>query len=492
MPQADYRRWDDLFAASASRGRALQARIREMALTAISEGWLKAGSPLPSTRVLAERLSVARNTVLLAYQQLVDTGVLESRERSGYFVRPTAVSYRRPPTPATGSAPVAWEPLLTAHPSRQRNISKSPDWLNCRYPFIYGQFDPALFPINDWRECVRRALGVLEVRHWAPDFIDSDDPALIEQIGNRLLPRRGIWSRPDEIMVTLGAQQALYLIAELLIRKGTVVGMENPGYPDARNIFELKGARLEPLEIDASGVVPEAIPSNCDLLYLTPNRQCPTGARLPLERRRELVALANSRNLVLIEDDYESNFSISTDPVPMLRSLDQSGRVIYVGTLSKILAPGLRAGYMVAAPELVREARALRRLAMRHPPANNQRALALFIAAGCLDRLLKRVAIEIPKRAAAMRNAMAQYLPGVTYRYGEGGISFWVRGPDRLDSSLLARRAEAQGVFIEAGSIFFMDAVPPTEYFRLGFCAIRADRIEPGIRALAGVMGEFG
>jgi GntR family transcriptional regulator/MocR family aminotransferase len=224
---------------------------------------------------------------------------------------------------------------------------------------------------------------------------------------------------------------------------------------------------------------------DCQLLFVTPMRQCPTGIILPLERREQLIALAEMHDKLLIEDDYESNFGFYTEALPTLRSLDCSGRVLYVGSLSKTLAPGLRLGYIVASPELVREARALRRLMLRHAPANNQRAVALFVALGHLDALLRKFALALRERAAAMREAFARHLPEFAYSYGAGGSSFWVRGPDGLDSRALARRAQAAGILIETGDVFFMSEAPPLNYFRLGFSSIPIDRIEPGIRALA-------
>jgi GntR family transcriptional regulator/MocR family aminotransferase len=493
-PRVDHALWDRLFARTAATGWPLQARLREMVAAGISEGWLVPGTPLPSSRELAEAIGVARNTVLLAYQQLVDEDLLESRERSGYFVRrrpEAAQPAGRPPASSMVTAP-AWEHRFAIRPSAQRNIVKPHDWLAYPYPFVYGQFDPTLFPTNDWRECARQALSVLEIRGWAPDLIDGDDAQLVEQIRTRVLPRRGIWATADEIVITLGAQQALYMLAQLLVRPGMVVGVEDPGYPDARNILALRGAELRPVPVDEVGIVPDAIPPECELVFVTPTRQCPTGAVLPLERRQRLIELAEARDLLLLEDDYESNFGLSSDSLPTLRSLDRSGCVLYVGSLSKTLAPGLRFGYIVAAPAVVRETRALRRLILRHAPTNNQRALALFLALGHFDRLLRKVTTVFAERAVVMRDALERHLPTFTYSHGIGGSSFWVHGPEGLDSRALERRAAAAGILIEAGDVFFMSPTPPLHHFRLGFSSLPTERIEPGIAALARLAREQG
>lgn len=463
-----------------------------MVIGAISEGWLGADTPLPSSRQLARDLRVARNTVLLAYQQLVDEDVLEARERSGYFVKPSG--HRIPRNDMTAgearASAVDWSPHLALFPSGQRNIDKPADWLNFPYPFVYGQSDPTLFPINDWRECARQALSVLEIRGWAADLVDGDDPELVEQIRARVLPRRGIWAGADEIMITLGAQQALFLLAELLVRPAAVVGMEEPGYPDARNIFSLKSADLRMLEVTKDGIDPDDVPKDCRLLFLTPSRQCPTGVRLPIERRRRLLELAESRDMLVIEDDFESNFGLTEDASTAMRGMDGSGRVLYVGSLSKTLAPGLRVGYIVGPPAVVREARALRRLMLRHPPTNNQRALALFLALGHFDRLLRKSIDVLAERAAAMRSALEQCLSAFDVTCGVGGSSVWVRGPDGLDSRALALTARQAGVLIEPGDVFFHGADPPKRYFRLGFSSIPSSRIEPGIKIISEIVSE--
>jgi GntR family transcriptional regulator/MocR family aminotransferase len=492
LRRIDQASWDRLFARTAATGRPLQARLREMVVTAISEGWLGADTPLPSSRELARNLGVARNTVLLAYQQLVDDEVLEARERSGYFVRPTDGASLPPdraapsPTSLTGG----WQARFATRPSRQRNIAKPTGWLNFPYPFVYGQFDPTLFPINDWRECARQALSVLEIHGWAADLVDRDDPELVEQIRARILPRRGIWATSDEIMITLGAQQALYLLAELLVRPGMVVGVEEPGYPDARNIFALKSALLRMLPVDEMGVDPDDIPVDCRLLFLTPSRQCPTGVRLPLARRQRLLELAEVRDLLLIEDDFESNFGLTSGAFTAMRGLDGGGRVLYVGSLSKTLAPGLRFGYIVAPEEVIAEARALRRLMLRHAPTNNQRALALFLAYGHFDRLLRKSIEVLGERAEVVKEGLQRHFPGFAFTCAAGGSSVWVCGPDWLDSRALAERARAAGVLIEPGDVFFQRDDPPRQYFRLGFSSIPASRIEAGLRHLADHVGE--
>lgn len=489
--------WSQRFQRSHDSNMSLQGQIRQMLVAAILDGQLLPDHALPSSRELADQLSVARNTVVLAYQQLVEEGYLISRERSGHFVNPAILEGRHKFAPLQtvpgqaaneALAKPDWDQRLRTRPSSQRNIVKPGNWLSYEYPFVYGQFDQSLFPTNDWRECCMKALSVMEIRNWAPDLIERDDDTLIQQIRTRVLPRRGVFAMPDEIVVTIGCQQALYLIADLLASERTTIGFENPGYPDARNIFENRNARLQPLPVDAGGVRPVEdadLLAQCDYVYVTPSHQCPTTATMPIERRHALLEQAQTHDFVLIEDDYESENNFSGTPHPALKSLDTADRVIYIGSLSKTFAPGLRLGYIVGPRELVRELRALRRLMVRHPAAYIQRAFATFLALGHHDALLRRLAHAYRERAQALMAALDTHLPEARYLPVGGGASCWVEGPPWLDATRLAADAQAHGILIELGRVFFMTGLEQNHCFRMGFSAIKLEKIDEGVRLLA-------
>ena len=464
--------WDHLFKLSAASAASLQDQIQQLMVSAILNGRLPRDAPVPSGRELAEKLGVARNTVVLAYQQLMDDGYLISRERHGYFVNPDAlrVSHPREDTrPAQETSVPDWSPRLRFKPSSQRNIAKALDWQNYSYPFIYGQFDASLFPMNDWRVCCQRVLSVMETRDWAPDLFTRDDPHLVEQIRAKVLPLRGVWAAPEEIIVTIGAQHALYLVADLLFSERTVVGMENPGYPDARNIFAIRTNRIRPLPIDEGGlrIGPEL--AGCDYVYATPSHQSPTTRTMPTDRRVAFLEEADARDFVIIEDDYESETSFSGLSNPALKSLDRSGRVICVGSLSKTLAPGLRLGYIVAAAPLIEELRALRRLMIRHPAAFIQRSFALFLSLGYYHALVRRRGVAHSERASALDAALRKYMPETRYAPINGGASIWIEGPPWLDCQAFVQAAKADSVLIEPGDVYFASHDPPLNFFRLGF-----------------------
>ena len=482
--------WSGLFRITPESGQTLQAQIRQAIVAAILDRQIAASMPLPSCRILAEKLGVARGTVVLAFQQLVDQGFLIARERRGHFVNPDVLATpakpgRKPPEAANT---IDWKARRQIAASEMPPSANYRNWIKSSYPFVYGQFDPTLFPTAEWRECNRMALAVLEIRNWAADMVDRDDPLLIEQIQARLLPRRGIFANPDEIIVTLGAQNALYMLATLLMAKGSKVAMEDPGYPDARSIFRLAGAEIAPVPVDHSGIVTSAIPSDAGFVFVTPSHHCPTMVPLSAERRQDLLARAARDNQIVIEDGYDSQL-FDEAPQQALKSLDRSGRVVYVGSMSKTLAPGLRIGYIVASADLIAELRALRRFMLRHPPANNQRAIALFLSLGHHDALVRRLSTAFEDRRKRLVQAISAFLPEWRPTDSAGGTSIWLEGPRGTDARGIAEAAAARSVIIEPGDRFFDHADKPSRFMRLGISSIALQHIEPGIRELATAAG---
>ena len=484
-----------LFHLEHDRTTTLQAQLRRMLVSAILDGQIPAGSPLPSCRALAQSLKIARNTVVLAYQDLTEEGFLIAKERSGFFVNPDVLSARPKEVAKGGEGPTTtdepdWVTRFKCRPTAQRNIVKPANWQDYPYPFIYGQIDQTLFPLAAWRECSRQALSVNSVREWANDRFAEDDPLLIEQIRTRLLPRRGVRVSAEEILVTVGAQQALYLLSALLFDHKTTFGLEDPGYTDARNIGGLRNCCLVSLPVDEHGLMLGPHLDGCDYVYVTPSHQFPTTVTMSLERRHALLERAAEKDFLLIEDDYESELTHAGSPQPALKSLDRHGRVIFISSLSKTLAPGLRMGFLVAPKPLVAELRALRRLMIRHPAANNQRTVALFLADGHHDTLLRRLCNVYRERLAAAVTALARHLPEFTVNLTAGGTALWIKGPKDCDMAAIAAAAEKRGVVIEPGAVHFLNQPGPTNFCRLGVSSIQTERIETGIRLLAEAVRE--
>ncbi len=444
----------------------LQDQVRRKLVEAACAGAFPPGKRLPSSRSLAAQMGVARNTVTLAYQKLLDEGLFVSRERSGIYADHdmlrglTAVQ-----SVAGGREPAAtsrWPGRFKSREGDEPSPRRTPNWSQYPYPFIDGLFDASLFPIAEWREASRQALSVADISRWSMDGGDADDPMLIEEIRTKVLPRRGIRARPDEILITVGAQQALALVSQMLVDKSTVVAMENPGYPDMRRLVSDRGARLVHQPVDDEGMVVDRRLDECDLLYVTPSHQFPTGVMMTQARREALLKKAAARDQIIIEDDFACETNYLDEACPALRSLDRDDRVIYVAGFSKVLGPGLRLGFMVASAEVIAEARRLRHLAVRHPPLNNQRAAAHFLAMGHYDATMMRLGRLFRERRTALRDALNHYLQNaVAIAPLRGGATYWVRGPDHLDVEAFAAEAERRGVLIEPVGPYYADNKAP-------------------------------
>ena len=482
---------DYLFQLPEQSSGTLQAQIQEMMVNAILKKHLPAGSLLPSGRKLAQQLKVSRNTVVLAYRCLMDEGFIDSRERSGFYVCDNVLSghakNQKIPRVSTDSTTqkVDWAKKLCTKPDSLSYMRRPENWQDYPYPFIYGQYDKQIFPISDWRDCCRAAAGISAIYNWAPDHIDQDNAELIKQIHEKLLPRRGIFVEREEILVTIGAQHAIYLVANLLLNKDKRVAVENPGYPDARNTFLTKTDHLTLLDVDDEGIVLDDRLQDCDCVYTTPSHQYPTTVTMSKERRIALLESAKKNDFIIIEDDYESELNYLGTPIPALKSLDDEGRVIHLGSLSKTLAPGIRLGFLVGPKAFIRQARALRRLMLRHPPANNQFIISLFLKRGYHDALARKITKKLYKRSVLMKQLLENYFPQAFSTLSFGGSSYWIKCPSGVDSQVLAKAAKKQGILIEPSSSFYHQSSSNSDYFRLSFSSINSDKIEQGIPLLA-------
>lgn len=258
----------------------LQRQLRRALITAIHDGRLQPGQKVLSSRALADKLGIARNSATAVYDELIARGYLESRPRRGCFV---AVRGPGADQRSSTSSVVDWQARMVRHPSRLPHIRKPQNWHDYRYPFVFGQVDRQIFPLTAWREASRDMLGRTALDWWSADRAVDDDPMLVEQIRTRILPECGIYARPEEILVTLGAQEGFFLLAELLTGPGSRVGCEMPGYPDARFIFESTGATTVPLPLDAQGARIDP-GTGIELALLTPGSQCPTMTVMPTAR----------------------------------------------------------------------------------------------------------------------------------------------------------------------------------------------------------------
>ncbi len=464
----------------------LQQKVQRLVAEGILSGRFRPGEKLPSSRKLARHLQISRITVTNAYTELLADDYLNSRGRSGYFVSKTA------PVPASFDPPARSEKggIDWSRAIGRRFVSpgwpiRPSNWKDYPYPFIYGQADPRLFSHQTWRQCALQALGQKDFSVLTADYYEQDDERLLEYIQRHILPRRGIAARKDQILITLGAQNALWMTAQILLTQRRVAAMENPAYPGLREILSQTRCRTVAIDVGPEGLPPGRLPPDTDVVFATVSHHCPTNVTMPLERRKELLRLAEARGFVIVEDEYEFELSFQAAPSPSLKSMDQGGCVIHIGSFSKSLFPGLRLGYVVASEEFIREARGLRGLVLRHPPGHIQRTVAYFLSLGHYDAQINRMRQAYQRRRAVMDQAIAAEGLSIAENAGQGGSSFWMIAPPGIDTEDLARRLDRRGVVIEPGRGFFGPDHGPSRHYRLAYSSIQEDRIPEGIRLIA-------
>ena len=462
----------------------LRDQICEMISSAINSQALSPNRRLPSCRELATQLDVSRNTVFSAYNRLIDLGLLVSRDRSGYYVNPIAQAAMPGTDPvkfsdmhSTNPAPVEFESLgLTP-------VDNPLDWTSYPYPFIYNQIDPDLFPLESWRECSRLALKNTSMPAWRDDSVESDSLLLSQQLRQRLLSSRGIYTREDEVLITLGSQNALFIIGATFAQKNKPIAIEDPGYHYGRNAFQLAGNKLVGVPVDDQGIIVSSIPSECQLVFTTPGHQFPTMVTMTQARRQQLLTAAVSQDFLIIEDDYEAEMNFFNTRSQSLRSQDKNDRVIYIGSLSKTVSPGIRLGFMVAHRDIIRQARIVRGVMMRHAPTIVQEVVALFFQLGYYDAHLRNIERRYKRRWHTMNDAITKHLGMLERTPTRGGTSFWLTGPEGFDASELGARLRGRGVLIDIGETYYLNKNKRS--FRLGFAFVPIDKLEEGIQMIA-------
>jgi GntR family transcriptional regulator/MocR family aminotransferase len=473
----------------------LQSQIRQKLVEAILNGTFPAGTKLPSSRKLSEQLGVARNTVVLAYDQLIEEDYLESRQRSGVFVSERIlegrVGFQGKPVSKV-AIDEKWEKRILLKPQPETGFHWPADWQQYPFPFIDGHFDPSLYPAGQWREASRLALGTRIVDETEGEEGYTDHAALIEEIRTKMLPRRGITAQSDEILITLGGQNALYLLTRLLMNQETTVAMEEPGSPQMRQLLHHANARIVNCPVDEHGMVINTRLDEAQIIYVTPSHQIPTAVTMPNQRRQALLSQAAKQDQLIIEDDLEHENNYLEQPHQALRGMDKDNRVIYLSALPKVLAPGLRIGFIVAAPELIQQLRRLRQIVIGRPRLITQRTAALFLSLGHYDAFMARLYKIMGERWDALRQALNHYLRDTELELPtQGGTTLWVQYSSERDINQLVSEAAKRGILIEPNSHYYADHTARRNYFRLGVTSIPKEKIREGVKQLTGLMREL-
>lgn len=454
---------------------------------AVLDGRLRHGERLPATRELAVSLGVSRSTVSTAYERLTAEGYLAARVGSGTFVampvQTASGSGAQPAVPASvrqGSLPApAWRDLADPLWTEPRPIA---------YDFSVGSPDPALFPADAWRRSVAAALRgpALRTAHYT-------DPAGAEPlragIARHLGLARSVAATADDVVVTSGAQQAFDLLARTLLQPGDTVAVEDPGYPPVRQLFEQLGARVVPVPVDDHGLRVDLLPA-ARLVYVTPSHQFPLGGVLPLERRTALLEWAARHDAVIVEDDYDSEYRFGARALDPLQRLDADGRVVYVGTFSKTMLPGLRLGFVVAPPSLVPALRSAKRLTDWHNDVVTQTAMARLLDSGAFAAHVRRARRVYEERHALIGREAGELLSGrLAVVPSAAGLHLALRPVDGVafDSVRVMEAAAVAGVAVQALPRFAVGT--GWEGLLLGFGSIAAEDIPDGVRLLAEAVG---
>ena len=461
--------------------RALAAEVRR--------GRLRPGDRLPGSRRLAESLHVHRNTVLAALGELAAEGWIETAAGRGTFVaQEIPEGQARPKARALAAGPHAVGRIgfsLAPPPAAYRQ----PDLPRATLRLSSGAPDLRLLPIRAIGRAYRRALALRGVELLA--YGDPEGhPALRSALASMLASTRGLAARADDVVVTRGSQMALTLVARALVRPGDVVAVEHLGYRPAWEAFRAAGATLAPIPVDADGLDVDALTrlaSRTPLraIYVTPHHQYPTTVTLKAARRLALLAWARQARIAIVEDDYDHECHYDGRPVLPLASADHGGTVVYIGTLSKILAPGLRIGYIVAPAPLARSVSAIRSILDIQGDLATEAAVASLIEDGELQRHIARVRrVYVARRDILARSLRRTFGDAVTFDIAPGGLALWVRFHAAVDLDDWSRRSVEHGLSWFPGRRYAFDG-HAKPYARFSFASLNERELPEAVARLA-------
>lgn len=471
---------------STPRYRQLAAQLRE----AIDSGALAPATRLPPTRGLATSLAISRITVVAAYEQLIAEGYLVGRVGAGTRVaaeppRARTALAHDPPQSAPALSPFG--AALAAAPLALPFDSGPPRLFRPNAP------DLRLFPAQLWARLLAHHL-----RADALGLLGYGDPAghpeLRMAVARYLATFRGVACAPEQVIITGGSQAAIALLARVLLAPGDTVWMEHPGYPDTAALLRASGVQVAAVPVDRDGIqvtVGMETAPNARLAFVTPGHQMPTGVALSRERGQQLLGWAERAGAWVLEDDYDGEYRYDGPPRPAIQRLDAAGRVLYLGTFSKTLAPALRLGYLVAPPALVTPLTQAQALLTRQLPALEQAALASFITEGHLARHMRRTREQYGQRRAALVAALAAaFGRRVTIDETAGGLHVIVWLDARASLERIAEAARGAGIELRT-TAEYATAGPVRPGLLLGFALATGDELRAGVARLQQAIGHL-
>lgn len=469
----------------------LYRQIKDYFREVILSGSLPPETRLPATRLLASDLQINRLTVEAAYNELEKDGLVYSVVGSGTYVQrpfplpPLPVRDPNHPWPLwqqEGHEGTEIPAMLP--PQEMLKLARHPDPIN----FSSGIGDSSQFPLEEFRKIVQEVLR--RDGFSALEYGEREGYPPLRSTISQVLASEGIQVSPESVLITSGSQQALALVAQMLVRSGDTILVENPTYGHAISLFRNLGLRMVGIPVDEQGMQVDRLEKllqlhRVKLIYTIPNFQNPTGSCLSLQRRRQLITLADRYNVPILEDDYVGDLRYGGRVQPALKALDPGGRVIYVSTFSKMLMPGLRVGFLAADGPIFEKLTHFKHNIDLATSGLIQRAVESFVTVGRYQAHLRRTCQAYGKRRDAMMKAIRQYLPpSVSTSQPEGGFFMWLRLPDGISAEKLLSTACEEGAAFSPGNRFFIDEEEGDAFMRLNFAAQAPERIEEGIRRL--------
>jgi len=458
----------------------LQTQISGQLKRLIQAGAIFPGERLPSTRELANGLQVSRNTVVAAYDMLVGQGYVEAQLRSGFQVCNAAQAFRGLPTASPAEASKA---------TPERNLV--PSQPGVPVPFRPTQPDVNLFSLQIWNRhrtrVLKRGSCLLHYQSRFPVGLDE----LRQNVAAYLRDSRGVRCEWHEVAITNGSQQALFLLAHLLLRPGQRVCMEDPGYPGARNAWRQAGATVIPAPVDDEGIcLPKEASQQASLIYVTPSHQFPLGICMSLARRLTILRTARDTGSWIVEDDYDAEFRYTSAPQPSLQSLDENRRVIYIGSFSKTLFPALRLGYVVLPPPLVELFAALKSIADDYSPLIDQATLASFLESGAFYAHLRRCRKHYAERQSYFLEQVSRLGLPLSFPITGRGMNLAGMLPEGVNDRTCSDRLRHAGLDVPPLSRYAVGPTPPGLLF--GLAAFDKKAIQRGVARMAPVLERKG
>jgi GntR family transcriptional regulator/MocR family aminotransferase len=470
------------YAGSGRKQEALFEAIR----AAILSGKIPLGTKLPSTRRLSEWYGVSRGSVNTAYDMLYSEGYVQAEVGRGTYAayRPAVLKQPGGAPDTKASIPLtSWAERLAPVPVPHR--SKATTLLpQDMIDLSFGSTDPDVFPMEAWKREVYTVIRELADRQYEDAFAPHGHRALREAITQHLARERGIRTDPEHIMITNGSMQAIALLAMLLVKEGDHIVVENPSYSGIYRAVRSAGGRIISARVDEHGIVPDNWMAR--LLFVTPSRQFPTGAVLPLERRTALIEWASRREAIIVEDDYDSEFRWGGRPVEPLKTLDREGRVVYLGTFSKSMLVDLRIGYAVVPDALAEPFKRTKFLIEPYPSGIvEQRALARFMSSGGYARHLRRMQRICGRRLLYFRSRLEETAGDRFELYPtDAGLHLFARWLGGEESyAKLKRDAAEEGVRWTDGAGYWLDGKGPVSAL-FGFAHLKEHELQTAIERL--------